>query len=99
MSALRNLTVAALFSFLILYMIDDSASMSADCCLHYSQSRLPFRLISGFAIQRSNEMCDIDAVIFYTSGGRAICTNPEDRWVKRILIFLSKKLEEMSIDG
>ncbi|XP_072894456.1 C-C motif chemokine 20-like isoform X1 [Hemitrygon akajei] len=99
MRALRHLSVAVLFSFLILNMIDDSTSAIADCCLHYSQSRLPFRLISGFVMQQSNEMCDIDAVIFYTIRGRAICANPEERWVKRALHFLSKKLEELSIVG
>ncbi|XP_072110748.1 C-C motif chemokine 20-like [Mobula birostris] len=99
MRALRHLSVAALFSFLILNMVVDSTSAMADCCLRYSQSRLPFRLISGFVMQQSNEMCDIDAVIFYTIGGRAICANPEERWVKRTLHFLSKKLEELSIVG
>ncbi|XP_067850848.1 C-C motif chemokine 20-like [Heptranchias perlo] len=97
MSALRNLVVAALFSLLVLNMLSDSVSAS-DCCLRYSRSRLPFRLISGYVEQQSNEICDIDAIIFYTVGGRAVCTNPDNRWVKTALKLLSKKLEEMSLD-
>ncbi|XP_067897497.1 C-C motif chemokine 20-like [Heterodontus francisci] len=97
MSAFRNLVVAALFSLLVLNMFNDSVSAS-DCCLRYSRNRLPFRLISGYVEQQSNEICDIDAIVFYTVGGRAVCANPDSRWVKIALKLLSKKLEEMSLD-
>uniref|UniRef100_UPI00398E3627 C-C motif chemokine 20-like n=1 Tax=Pristiophorus japonicus TaxID=55135 RepID=UPI00398E3627 len=97
MTALRNVVVAALFSVLVLNMLSDSVSAS-DCCLRYSMKRLPFKLISGYVEQQSNEICDIDAIIFYTVGGRAVCANPETRWVKLALKLLSKKLEEMSLD-
>ncbi|XP_038672774.1 C-C motif chemokine 20-like [Scyliorhinus canicula] len=98
MSALRKLVVTLLFSMLVLDMLDDSAS-AMDCCLRYSKKRLPFRLISGYVEQQSNEICDIDAIIFYTVGGQAICANPDSLWVKVGLKLLSKKLEEMSLDG
>ncbi|XP_078420623.1 C-C motif chemokine 20-like [Cetorhinus maximus] len=98
MSAVRNLVVTVLFSLLVLNMLDDSVSTSVDCCLRYSKKRLPFRLISGYVEQQSNEICDIDAIIFYTVGGQAVCANPDSRWVKVALKLLSKKLEEMSLD-
>ncbi|XP_067850847.1 C-C motif chemokine 20-like [Heptranchias perlo] len=99
MSALRKLVLVTVSSLIMLSMLSDSVSahaMYGDCCLRYSKSRLPLRLISGYVEQQSNEICDIDAIIFYTVGGRAVCTNPESRWVKRTLEFLSKKLEKMS---
>ncbi|XP_020390841.1 C-C motif chemokine 20-like [Rhincodon typus] len=97
MTALRNLVVAALFSLLVLNMLNDTVS-AMDCCLRYSKKRLPFRLISGYVEQQSNEICDIDAIIFYTVGGQAVCANPDMVWVKMALKLLSKKLEEMSLD-
>nr|BAD51710.1 macrophage inflammatory protein-3 alpha [Triakis scyllium] len=97
MSALRKLVVTLLFSMLMLNMLDDSA-FALDCCLRYSNKRLPFRLISGYVQQQSNEICDIDAIVFYTVGDQAICANPDSRWVKVALKLMSKKLEEMSLD-
>ncbi|XP_041038798.1 C-C motif chemokine 20-like [Carcharodon carcharias] len=98
MNALGKLLLVTLFS-LIMLSVSVSAHAYSDCCLCYSNSRLPLRLISGYAEQQSNEICDIDAIIFHTVGGRAVCANPEARWVKRALHFLSKKLEEMSHQG
>ncbi|XP_078420624.1 C-C motif chemokine 20-like [Cetorhinus maximus] len=98
MNALGKLLLVTMFS-LIMLSVSVSAHAYSDCCLTYSNNRLPLRLISGYAEQQSNEICDIDAIIFYTVGGRAVCANPEYRWVKRALHFLSKKLEEMSHQG
>ncbi|XP_038672254.1 C-C motif chemokine 20-like [Scyliorhinus canicula] len=98
MNTLKKCLLVALLSLTMLSMF--SAPVSADgfgdCCLRYSRGRLPPSSIVGYVEQHSNEICDIDAVILYTVKGRAVCTNPESRWVKRVLHFLSKKLEEMS---
>ncbi|XP_067897496.1 C-C motif chemokine 20-like [Heterodontus francisci] len=99
MSALRKLLLVAMLSLIMMSMFSDSVSahaMYGDCCLGYSRSRLPLRIISGYVEQQSNEICEIDAIIFYTVGQRAVCTNPARRWVKKALEFLSKKLEKMS---
>ncbi|XP_043557867.1 C-C motif chemokine 20-like [Chiloscyllium plagiosum] len=99
MYALRKLLLVTVLSLLTLGIVNFSVSahsMYSDCCLGYSKGRLPLRKISGYVEQQSNEICDIDAIIFYTVGGRAVCTDPENKWVKRALRYLSKKLEEMS---
>uniref|UniRef100_UPI00398F25DF C-C motif chemokine 20-like n=1 Tax=Pristiophorus japonicus TaxID=55135 RepID=UPI00398F25DF len=99
MSALRNCMVAAVFSLLVLNMLSCPVSAfgtNGDCCLKYSMKAMPFQLISGYVLQRSNEICDIDAIIFYTVRGRAVCANPGRKWVKRALEVLSKRLEKMS---
>ncbi|XP_069752690.1 C-C motif chemokine 20-like isoform X2 [Narcine bancroftii] len=66
------------------------------CCLKYSKSSLPFVRIAGYVEQRSNEVCDIDAILLYTVKRRWVCANPKDKWVKRALRYLSKKLEKIS---
>ncbi|XP_055502146.1 C-C motif chemokine 20-like [Leucoraja erinacea] len=100
MNTLKRLLPAAMLSLIVLNMFDNtlSAATYGDCCLAYSKKRLPQKLISGYMEQKSNEICEIDAIIFYTVRGRAVCADPEHHWVKKALNFLSKKLRKMSQD-
>ncbi|XP_048398391.1 C-C motif chemokine 20-like [Stegostoma tigrinum] len=99
MSVHRKLVLATVLSLITLSMdsfLVTSYSMYSDCCLRYSRGRIPLKMISGYVEQQSNEICEKDAIIFYTVGGRAVCADPDDKWVKRALRYLSKKLEELS---
>ncbi|XP_051874535.1 C-C motif chemokine 20-like [Pristis pectinata] len=100
MNTLKKLAPVAMLSLIMLSMFSDSVSAVslADCCLNYSKHRLPRKYISGYVEQKSNEICEIDAVIFYTIGRRAVCADPDQQWVKRALKFLSKILKKMSQD-
>ncbi|XP_032887286.1 C-C motif chemokine 20-like [Amblyraja radiata] len=101
MNTLKRLLPVALLSLIVLSMFGNSLSAATpygDCCLAYSKKRLPRKLISGYVEQKSNEICEIDAIIFYTIRGRAVCADPEQQWVKKALYFLSKKLKKMSQD-
>uniref|UniRef100_A0A6I8RUV1 C-C motif chemokine n=1 Tax=Xenopus tropicalis TaxID=8364 RepID=A0A6I8RUV1_XENTR len=51
-----------------------------DCCYTYTRKQLPLKIIKGFTIQNSFEVCDIDAVIFITRKFR-VCANPKEQWV------------------
>ncbi|KAG6932226.1 C-C motif chemokine 20-like [Chelydra serpentina] len=73
------------------------AQSNQDCCLSYMRTELPRRTISGYTEQLSNEVCDIGAIIFHTKSGLKACANPEDTWVKKRLLWLSKKLKKMSM--
>ncbi|XP_065414038.1 C-C motif chemokine 20-like isoform X2 [Chrysemys picta bellii] len=73
------------------------AQSNQDCCLSYMRTELPRRTINGYTEQLSNEVCDIGAIIFHTKGGLKACANPEDNWVKKRLLWLSKKLKKMSM--
>ncbi|XP_020390843.1 C-C motif chemokine 20-like [Rhincodon typus] len=99
MSALRKLVLVTVLSLIMLSMVSflvTAYSMYSDCCLRYSRGRIPLKFISGYVEQQSNEICEKDAIIFYTVAGRAVCADPEDKWVKRAIYYLSKKLEELS---
>ncbi|XP_055502142.1 C-C motif chemokine 20-like [Leucoraja erinacea] len=100
MNTLKRLLPAAMLSLIVLNMFGNTLSAAAyrDCCLAYSRKRLPQKLISGYVEQKSNEVCEIDAIIFYTIRGRAVCADPEHHWVKKALNILSKKLRKMSQD-
>ncbi|XP_072110747.1 C-C motif chemokine 20-like [Mobula birostris] len=98
MNKLQKLAPVAMLSLIILSTFSHSVSAvsHADCCLNYSKHRLPRKLISGYLEQNSSEICEIDAIILYTVRGRAVCVDPNQPWVKRILYFLSKKLKTLS---
>ncbi|XP_032887285.1 C-C motif chemokine 20-like [Amblyraja radiata] len=101
MNTLKRLLPAAMLSLIVLNMFCNTPSAAAtygDCCLAYSKKRLPQKLISGYVEQNSNEICEKDAIIFFTVRGRAVCADPEHHWVKKALNFLSKKLRKMSQD-
>ncbi|XP_006020797.1 C-C motif chemokine 20-like [Alligator sinensis] len=72
------------------------AQSNQDCCLSYTRAALPPWVISGYTEQSSNEVCDINAIIFHTKSGIRACTNPKAKWVKKQLLFLSKRLKKMS---
>ncbi|XP_030431945.1 C-C motif chemokine 20-like [Gopherus evgoodei] len=94
----RSLILASLMGLLLLYLSGTSeAQNNQDCCLSYSTVRLPRGVIKGYTEQLSSEVCDISAIIFHTKNGMKACANPEDRWVKKHLLWLSHKLKKMSL--
>ncbi|XP_078266117.1 C-C motif chemokine 20-like [Rhinoraja longicauda] len=100
MNTLKRLLPAVMLSLIVLNIVGNTLSAAAyrDCCLAYSKKQLPQKLISGYVEQKSNEICEIDAIIFYTVRGRVVCADPGHHWVKKALHFLSKKLKKMSPD-
>ncbi|XP_029473050.1 C-C motif chemokine 20 [Rhinatrema bivittatum] len=67
------------------------ATYDLDCCYTYSKKQLPRKVIKSFTLQRSNEVCDIDAVIFHTKKRFNVCANPQEPWVKSIVASLRRK--------
>ncbi|XP_006258389.2 C-C motif chemokine 20 [Alligator mississippiensis] len=93
----KSLVLASLMGLLLLYLCGISEAQSnQDCCLSYTKVPLPRRAIRGYSEQLSNEVCDINAIIFHTRSGKKACADPHAHWVKRHLFWLSKKLEKMS---
>ncbi|XP_074860435.1 C-C motif chemokine 20-like [Carettochelys insculpta] len=94
----RSLVLASLMGLLLLYLSGISeAQTNQDCCLSYSTVRLPRWVIKGYTEQLSTEVCDINAIIFHTKNGLRACANPEEAWVKKHLLWLSRKLKKMSL--
>ncbi|XP_020390846.1 C-C motif chemokine 20-like [Rhincodon typus] len=94
-----KLTMSMLMGLILFNLMDISpfadAQSPVDCCLSYSKKALPPRLIVGYVRQFENELCTINAVIFYTRKGRRVCANPEEDWVNKIILgFLRKELKQ-----
>ncbi|KAM4694717.1 C-C motif chemokine 20-like [Discoglossus pictus] len=73
-----------------LYLTNTVEGIPQDCCYNYSKKELPLKVIRGFKMQKSYEICDIDAVIFITRKFR-VCANPKDQWVIKAVKELSAR--------
>ncbi|XP_046872473.1 C-C motif chemokine 20a.3 [Hypomesus transpacificus] len=58
-----------------------AAAAPQGCCTKYTPGRIPFAAIKGYSIQKKEENCPIDSIIFHTKRGKKACTNPAERWV------------------
>ncbi|XP_062338341.1 C-C motif chemokine 20-like [Osmerus eperlanus] len=58
-----------------------AAAAPQGCCTNYTPGKIPYAAIKGFSIQKKEENCPIDAIIFHTKRGRKACTNPAEPWV------------------
>ncbi|EPQ17850.1 C-C motif chemokine 20 [Myotis brandtii] len=84
----KSLLLAALMSVLLFHFCSETEASSFDCCLRYREQAIPSRFIKGFTQQWANDACDIDAVIFYTKKGLAVCADPKKKWVKHVVHVL-----------
>ncbi|NXS24141.1 CCL5 protein, partial [Mystacornis crossleyi] len=60
----------------------------SDCCLRYTQHKLPWRLVQRHYITSSS--CALRAVVFVTKEGRQVCANPQNTWVQRYVQILEQ---------
>ncbi|XP_037377818.1 C-C motif chemokine 20 isoform X1 [Talpa occidentalis] len=95
MCSSKTLVLATLMSVLLLHLCCESeAANTYDCCLRYTERKLPTRIIQNFTVQWANGGCDIDAIIFHTKA-RAVCADPRKHWVKHAVSVLSKRMRKM----
>ncbi|XP_051737436.1 C-C motif chemokine 20 [Ctenopharyngodon idella] len=66
------------------------------CCVKYTRTPLPFKLIKGFIEQSSLEVCRIDAIIFFTKNNKKVCASVEDQWVRAALARLRSKIDKLT---
>ncbi|MEE6500897.1 hypothetical protein FKM82_003977 [Ascaphus truei] len=102
MSYINNLAVLCILALGLLYFTNAAQAGVYDCCYTYSKKPLPVRLIKGFTMQNSYEVCDIDAIIFITKKFR-VCANPKEQWVINTVKMLrtrrNKNLEKYLMEN
>ncbi|KAK9979061.1 hypothetical protein ABG768_012507 [Culter alburnus] len=69
------------------------------CCVKYTRTPLPFKLIKGFIEQSSREVCRIDAIIFFTKNNKKVCASVKDEWVRASLALLRSKITKLTDNG
>uniref|UniRef100_A0AAZ3QRF6 Chemokine interleukin-8-like domain-containing protein n=1 Tax=Oncorhynchus tshawytscha TaxID=74940 RepID=A0AAZ3QRF6_ONCTS len=58
------------------------------CCVEYQEKPIPNQQIKGYKLQSSKEVCNIDAIIFYTLKNKKVCATVKDEWVRKALARL-----------
>ncbi|KAG7457091.1 hypothetical protein MATL_G00242930 [Megalops atlanticus] len=66
------------------------------CCTKYSRVELPKNLIKGLSIQTIGGVCNINAVVLHTLGGRKVCVDPAKPWVMDMIQELRSTVQKMS---
>ncbi|XP_041697248.1 C-C motif chemokine 20 [Coregonus clupeaformis] len=66
------------------------------CCVEYQEKPIPYQQIKGYKQQSYKEVCNNDAIIFYTVKNKKVCASIKDEWVRTALAHLSSKLKKMS---
>ncbi|TMS10049.1 C-C motif chemokine 24 [Larimichthys crocea] len=59
------------------------------CCMQWSTTRVPANRIANYTIQPEG-VCPVSAIIFRTTRGKTICSDPDNAWTKRAM----KKVDE-----
>nr|XP_023674322.1 C-C motif chemokine 20-like [Paramormyrops kingsleyae]XP_023674323.1 C-C motif chemokine 20-like [Paramormyrops kingsleyae] len=102
MTCCRSLVTVAL-SFCLLAEVPQSSEayrpVNHACCVKYTRRPLPFRLIKGYMVQSSLEVCRMDAIIFVTMRNQKVCASPEHDWVKTTISCLSEKVDVLTNSG
>nr|XP_012807188.1 C-C motif chemokine 17 [Jaculus jaculus] len=89
MTALKWLLLAALLLGASLQLANTAraTNVGRECCLEYFKGAIPIRkLVTWY---RTSTECPRDAIVFITVQGRAICSDPKDKFVKKAIKHLT----------
>ncbi|XP_030629027.1 C-C motif chemokine 20a.3 isoform X1 [Chanos chanos] len=93
---MAHISAPALVFCLILSVCLFSQQASAlACCRKYSRGELPIGLIRGYSIQTLRKICNIDAIIFHTPGGKNVCADPAKPWVMDRIRILRERAQAL----
>ncbi|KAK7799084.1 hypothetical protein U0070_009531 [Myodes glareolus] len=58
-----------------------------DCCLSYSQRKIPFKIVRGYRKQEPSLGCALPAILFLPRkrSQPELCANPEEVWVQKLM--------------
>ncbi|XP_007498910.1 C-C motif chemokine 21 [Monodelphis domestica] len=90
------MALALMLAFLVLTVgsrgIQGSDSGALDCCLKYSQKKIPASIVRTYRRQELNQGCSIPAIIFspWKKSQADLCADPTVQWVQDLV----KRLDE-----
>ncbi|XP_055042129.2 C-C motif chemokine 14 [Misgurnus anguillicaudatus] len=68
------------------------------CCFSYSNVRIPLKQVVSY--HTTHLECHRSGIVFVTNAGNEICTNPNERWVQRLVNLVdARNLKEISDDS
>ncbi|KAM4876515.1 C-C motif chemokine 21 [Thomomys bottae] len=65
-----------------------------DCCLKYSQRKIPYSVVRGFRKQEPSLGCPIPAILFAPRkrSQPELCADPKEDWVQKLMQRLAEPL-------
>ncbi|XP_003505025.1 C-C motif chemokine 21 isoform X1 [Cricetulus griseus] len=69
-----------------------------DCCLKYSQRKIPYSIVRGYRKQEPSLGCTLSAIEGFLPRKRTqpeLCANPEEGWVQKLM----KRLDQPAASG
>ncbi|ERE83253.1 C-C motif chemokine 21 isoform X2 [Cricetulus griseus] len=68
-----------------------------DCCLKYSQRKIPYSIVRGYRKQEPSLGCTLSAILFLPRKRTQpeLCANPEEGWVQKLM----KRLDQPAASG
>uniref|UniRef100_A0A674JZQ3 C-C motif chemokine n=1 Tax=Terrapene triunguis TaxID=2587831 RepID=A0A674JZQ3_9SAUR len=61
--------------------LSGSSYIQPTCCFSYTSRQIPRRFVVDYFV--TSNVCSQPGVVFITTKGRQVCTNPEDAWVQQ----------------
>ncbi|CDQ78218.1 unnamed protein product [Oncorhynchus mykiss] len=52
------------------------------CCVEFQEKPVPYTKIIGYKQQSYKEVCNNDAIIFYTTKNKKVCASIKDEWLQ-----------------
>nr|ACQ58878.1 C-C motif chemokine 3 precursor [Anoplopoma fimbria] len=92
-----SLVLAALLCFVTwMSAVHATHAPVASCCLGRSDTKVHPKNILDYYYQDEGA-CKITAIVFLTKGGSRICSDPNSKWAKRVILKVDEKkaLQEM----
>ncbi|XP_004632059.1 C-C motif chemokine 21 [Octodon degus] len=82
---------------LCITQIQGSDGGAQDCCLKYSQRKIPYKVIRSYRKQEPSLGCPIPAVLFLPKkrSQPELCADPKEAWVQQLM----KRLDNPPIQG
>ncbi|KPP72967.1 C-C motif chemokine 3 precursor-like [Scleropages formosus] len=93
---MRLPTVAAALACLVALVARACAASgpTLSCCLSVSDTVVPRRRVSDYRVQNA-ALCPVRTVVFLTTSGKTVCSDPEKKWVKRAIRWVNNKRAKM----
>uniref|UniRef100_A0A8D2ZRB4 C-C motif chemokine n=1 Tax=Scophthalmus maximus TaxID=52904 RepID=A0A8D2ZRB4_SCOMX len=93
-----SLALPTLLCFLTwMNSVHTSQGPGYSCCLRWATTRIPLTQIRNYTIQ-SEVMCPITAVVFLTTRGKRICSDPNSKWAKRAIVAMEQNEQRSTSD-
>lgn len=87
MAQMLALSLLSLVLVLCVPWTQGSDGGGQDCCLRYSQKKIPYNIVRGYRKQEPSLGCPIPAILFAPrkQSQPELCANPEEAWVQKLM--------------